>query len=123
MNSHALKEASMGDLIEEYRRVTLEQKRASSSGDHKKANAAFQKIVLLIREFRNRGEAAFIQLRELLDDPRIEVRSWAAVHLLDTYPEKAEKTLEEIAAGLPSPIRLSAEMVLEEWRSGQLKIP
>ena len=59
----------------------------------------------------------------LLDDDRVEVRGWSAVHSLEIAPEKAERVLDAIAAGPMSLEEFSAKMVLREWRSGTLPFP
>jgi hypothetical protein len=45
---------------------------------------------------------------------------WAATHCLPFASATAERVLQEAAAGPPSPTRLTADMILSEWRAGRL---
>ena len=76
-----------------------------------------------MRELRRRGEAEHTAFRELLNNPNLDVRGWAAAHALELAPDQAEPTLEEIASGPESLEEFSARMVLQEWRGGRLQFP
>lgn len=51
-----------------------------------------------------------------MSDPRVEVRGWAAAHLLPISPDAAVAIPEAIASGPPSLEEFSAKMVLKQWR-------
>jgi hypothetical protein len=119
----AIKKASVAQLLGEYEEAALAHRAGSRTGEYKKANAAYHRLAAVLRELRSRGPEAHSALLRLLEDPRLDIRGWVAAHALEMAPERAEKVLEAIAAGPHSLARLSAEMVLQEWRGGRLKFP
>jgi len=113
---------SVEELIRRYADAAREHAAASESGDFRTANRAHDRITRIHHVLYERGAAAQRELRTLLQHDEASVRLWAALHSLAVAPAEAEAVLEEIAGGAPSLLRLSAEMTLSEWRSGQLRI-
>lgn len=123
MNDDKLSELDVEELIAGYGAAALQHRVASRKGGYKVANRAYERLVSRFREIRSRGLHAQKQFMRLLQDDRIEVRGWAAVHALELDPDGAAKVLDSIASGPPSLEQFSASMVLQEWRSGNLKFP
>lgn len=107
-------------LKDAYRVAAASHGAATSRGRHRVANRCADELILLSRELRNRGVEGHKALQQLLDDEDLSVRVWAAAHSLPFAHDLAEKILEKVAAGPPSPVRLTAEMTLAEWRAGKL---
>ena len=114
---------AMDELISEYRDAALTHRTASRAGDHEKANSAYERLASIVREVRKRSDEEKTVFLELLSDPSIEVRGWAASHALEFAPDRAEPVLEEIASGPESLEEFSARIVLQEWRGGRLQFP
>lgn len=123
MNDADIAAAPLGQLREVYRQAAIENDAAVAKGRHRVANRQFELLVSLAREFRARGRQGQQVFEELLGDPENAVRAWAASHALPFATKAAEAVLAQIAAGPPSPIRLSAEMTLREWKAGRLSQP
>ena len=97
-------------LIAVYREAAKIHRAASREGDHEKANPAYERLAGLMREWRRRGEAEHTAFLELLNDPSLDVRGWAAAHALEFAPDQAEPILEEIESGPESLEEFSARM-------------
>jgi hypothetical protein len=113
----------MDDLTSRYAEAARQHAAASERGDYRTANQTHDLITQIYHELHARGPEGQRELLALLRNADASVRLWAAVHSLAVIPNEAEAVLEEIAGGVPSLLRLSAEMSLSEWRSGQLRIP
>lgn len=87
------------------------------------ANRAHDLITKIAHELHERGTDGRNELLSLLRNCDSSVRLWAAVHSLGFASSEAESVLEDIAAGQPGLLRLSAEVSLTDWRNAQLKIP
>lgn len=122
MRKGQLSKASVSELIAVYREAALTHRTGSRTGGYKKANAAYKTLADVSRELRLRGADAEREFLELLKDPQIGVRGWAAYNALEFAPEQACEVLEEIASGPSSLEEMSAELVLEQWRAGTLKV-
>lgn len=110
-------------LLEDYKIAANTHRVASREGDHERANQASERLASVVRELRNRTEKERAAFLDLLDDPNVEIRGWAAAHALEFAPDRAEQVLEQIAAGAKSLEEFSARMVLQEWRAGRLRFP
>lgn len=115
--------ASAEHLIEVYRDAAIAHRSATREGDYKRANLAYERLMSVVRELRDRSNNEREVFLDLLDDPLIEVRGLVAAHALEFAPDKAEPVLEEIASGPESLEEFSARMVLQEWRQGRLRFP
>lgn len=123
MNDVDLVAGSLDQLRSAYRDAARAHKDASSAGRHRVANRSVDSLIALVRELRARGRSGEQVLEELLTDEELSVRAWAAAHSLPFATAAAERVLESIASGPPSPVRLDAEVTLSEWRAGRLQSP
>ena len=88
-------------------------------GDSKNGNKQYKVInsIYLLLKKENRLN----ELLELLSHDNPYVRSWAASYTLQISPTLAEETLKELANIKGRPVAFNSEMVLREWRKGNLK--
>lgn len=96
---------------------------ATERADPKAANAAYRQMVRLYRELRSRGLSAQRELLSLLHDENANVRASAAYFALEFDPQSAEPVLERIDREERNLCGLTAQMVLKQWRKGELKFP
>ena len=108
-------------LVARYASAAALHGKATHHGDSDLANRSYEQLANIYRSLRERGERE--RLIPLLEDADPAVRSWAASHALEFASERAVSVLTALAAGPPSPERLSAQMTLQEWRKGHLKFP
>lgn len=111
----------LDSLLAEYADAALIQRRASREGKHKVANPAYKRLSSIVQALWMRGAEGHEALLRLLDDPRIEVRGWAAAHALEIAPKRAIAVLNELASGPPSLEEFSARMVLQQWHAGTFR--
>ena len=93
---------------------------ATRVGNSRAANRAYAQGRIAARALRAQGAEGEGAVLALLSDADPSVRVWAAFDALPFAPADAERTLRAVAGGPPSPERLSAEIVLGEWRAGRL---
>lgn len=106
-----------------YIAAAVEHGRCTENGDFRKGNAAFDRMKAVLAELRqgvDRGESVLI---ELLDHPNEWVKVGAATHLLPLRADLSIAVLEALASEKQGMIGFDAEMVLQEWRKGALKVP
>lgn len=99
--------------------AATEQTTAIEEGDYKMANKYYDKIFKSVAVLKT--ENTLESLYDLLSNPIVGVRLWAAYFLLPVYEKQAIKVLEGIekASGIHS---LTAETTIKEWRKGNLKL-
>lgn len=100
-----------------------EHGRCTESGDFRKGNAAFDRMIAALEELRRHADRGESVLIELLNHPNGWVRLDAAIHLLPLRAELASTILEKIASGPRSEVEFEARMILREWRAGRLNVP
>ncbi|HEY2853608.1 MAG TPA: DUF2019 domain-containing protein [Gemmatimonadaceae bacterium] len=110
-------------LVAEYEAGAELHGRGTHEGDHKLANAGYEKLASAYRQLRERGLEAQMALLPLLSHADPAVRAWVAAHALEFAPTRGEAVLQQIMSGPPSPERLSAQMTLREWKKGTLQFP
>ena len=113
----------MVDLKDHYVADAAEHGRCTESGDYKKGNAAYDRMIAALTELREQPDRGESVLVELLRHPNGWVRLDAATHLLPLRADLASKVLEELASGPQSQLEFGAMMVLQEWRAGRLTVP
>jgi len=96
--------------------------RFTESGDFKKCNKAYDRIIEAIHKLKESADCGEDALIHLLNSPDDSVKSWAAVCLLRLRPVEAMKVLEDVA-GRSGLVAFSAGITLKEWRAGRLKLP
>jgi hypothetical protein len=119
----ALKDESIEELVRHYAEAATSHGRATEQGDYVKGNAAHEVISSVYRELRRRGPDAQRALLDLLGDPEVGVRCWAASHALEFSPADGERVLSELAGVPKSLVSFSAKMTLKQWRDGKLLFP
>ena len=118
MKSDQLLSATAAELAREYRKAAIEHAAALATGRHRVANRNYDILEGIQVELRSRGPVGEAELLGMLDDELPEVRLAAAAHASVSAAERAEAVLKELAAGPPSPLRLSADMLLRQRRTG-----
>lgn len=110
------------ELVAKYVAAAIRHRDASVEGDPGAANLAYDVIAKTFRELRSVGSEGDSALLRLLGHEDARVRGWAAAHALEVAPKLGEPTLEQLAraGGL---LGFDAEMVLAEWRRGNLRFP
>lgn len=122
MKKAALSELELDALIEKYKAASARHGSALSEAKSKVANKEFDTLMALEKELRSRGEQAWQRLRPLLQAPEQGTRYWAATFLLEFVPDEAERVLGELASIPKSLVGLSAELTLNKWKNGTLKL-
>ena len=111
------------DPRDRYIAAAAEHGRCTESGDYKKGNAAFDRMIAALADLRGRADRGELILIELLDHPNEWVRLVAATDLLPLRPELASTVLDNLASGPQGHLEFDAKMVLREWRAGRLNVP
>ncbi len=119
LNIKKLSEKSAEELLVLFREAAFEHGQATLSGNYKIANKACDVIDAVYEEMKTRNIVEEV-LVKLLSDRDISVKSWTASHLLPFIPEQAENVLKEISASEKSILGFNAEMVLKQWKKGEL---
>jgi hypothetical protein len=114
--------SELDTLIEKYRISSAKHGSALEAAKPKAANKEFDTILALKKELRSRGEEGWQRLRPLLQAQEQGTRYWAAAFLLDFVPDEAERVLSELASIPKSFVGLSAELTLNKWKNGTLKL-
>ena len=108
------------ELIARYRKAALIHGTASFDGRPRHTNRHYEVVNAVYRELCSRGPEAQRTLLLLLNDPEPAIRVWAASHALEFAPDKGARVLERIVSDGVRHHKLTAEMVLDEWRKGKL---
>ena len=87
------------DPKDRYIADAAEHGRCTESGDFKRGNAAFDRMIAALAELRRRPDRGESVLIELLSHPNGWVRLDAATALLPLRPDVASTVLEDLASG------------------------
>ena len=117
MKSLELISSTIAELIQVYRKAAIEHVTASETGRHRVANRNYDLLDEVSTELIRRGATGESQLAALMDDTEPGVQLWAASHSLGIDSSRAERVLERLSAGPPSPLRLTADTKLRQWRA------
>lgn len=96
---------------------------ASNNGNYRAANRAYHELSKIYQQLSKDKDFAELFLKEMLQNEDLRVQVWAATHSLglNVNVNRAIETLESISCmekiGI---IRLSAEMVLKQWKNNTL---
>ena len=115
--------STLKGLVSEYEMAAELHGRGTHCGDYRLANSGYERLANAYRMLRDLGTMGQEALLLLLAHSAPSMISWAATLALEFGPQRGEQVLEHIAAGPPSPERLSAQMTLKNWRNGQLRFP
>ena len=85
----------IGKALTAFRMAAAIQVAATESGDYKKGNNAFDRIIQILKYLKELGKLN--ELEALLPDSNIGVRMFAAYGLLSTSPKIAVPVLKEIS--------------------------
>lgn len=103
-----------------FRMAAAIQVAATESGDYKKGNNAFDRIIQIFKYLKGLGKMN--ELEALLPDSNIGVRMFAAYGLLSTSPKIAVPVLKEISQR-EDIHSLTAKATLEQWEQSTLIYP
>lgn len=109
-------------LLDQYASAAIAQGKSIQNADSVEGNAQFDLQLRLLKEIDSSTNLGRRALVSLLTHEDMWVRESAATHLLGVEEHVAIKVLEEVAnsSGI---VAFNAEMVLKEWRAGNLNIP
>jgi hypothetical protein len=108
-------------LIAEYTKSAIEHGLGTENGNSKRTNRAYDKIHRCYQSLKNFGDLGSQAITNLMEHENDSVKCWSAYHSLLYHRQKAVETLEDLAKkdGI---IAFNAEMTLELWKKGTLKI-
>lgn len=108
------------NLILEYARLSDLYGDAIETGNHKKANKAYDELMAVYQQIKAQGALTSEDFHELLFAPSMGTRLWVATHYLAISSEEAEKVLSALGEVPNSLLAVSAKITLEEWGKGNL---
>lgn len=116
----------MSEAIEtpesKYREFAEAHGAATRRGDYKAANKSYDKLVALVPKLRGYGSEGEAALLRLMNDRSESVAVWAATHSLPFAESDALAVLDTLAKKA-GPTGFAAEIVVQQWKRGQLIIP
>lgn len=107
----------LGELVREFALHTVAQSEAIMRGDARNGNKHADKSLAAFKRLRAHGNAGRDALATLLADPRMDVRTAAAVFLLRYRTAEAKAVLEDAAKG-EGLIPFEAQEALKRWEEG-----
>ncbi|NVI97360.1 DUF2019 domain-containing protein [Myxococcus sp. AM009] len=119
MKAHGLGNLDTARLVDHFREVSARHGSLLNARKTQAANREYDAAAATRDELNTRGPAALPPLLNLLTATEPGTRYWAATALVKFASEKAERTLEELAATPMSQVGLSAALTLREWKSGR----
>lgn len=109
-------------IIENYVHSAYAYGNAMENGDYETANSFFDQNKLAFERLIRFGSRGCRSLYQLLDHQNPHVRISAATHLLATYTQESLAVLRELADD-PGFQGLTAKMVLEDFKRGNILVP
>ncbi len=112
---------NISEALTDFRLAAATQVVATESGDYKKGNNAFDRIIQILKYLKGLGKTN--ELEALLSDSNVGVRMFCCLWLTaDIYPKIAVPILKEIS--LREDISsLTAKTTLEQWEQNTLIYP
>ncbi len=107
------------ELIDRYVLHASEHGKATRTGDFKKTNKHHDELLIALNELLNLGGEGNKLLLSLLQHKNESVSLWAASHALKIDEKQAKAKLKEVMDS-SSFFNFDAEMVLQEWKTGNL---
>lgn len=104
-------------LVEEFARHAAAQTEAIMRGDPKTGNKHAKQSLAAFKQLKAHGDVGRDALATLFTDPRMDVRTAAAVFLLRHRTVDAKAVLEEAAKGTGL-IPFEAQEALKRWEEG-----
>lgn len=114
----------MNQEIKKFVNACLKEYEYQSIGDSKNGNKQGKIIISICIQLKN--ENRLHELLSLLDHEHPQVRFRAAERTLLSFPDRAERVLEELSIlhGIQfGQIGFVSQITLQEWKKGNLKFP
>jgi hypothetical protein len=118
MTNQKLKEMSVGELVERFVAIALDQDEAIFDEDNAKFNKLYDQMQSVKDELRARPGDQRNALRALLDHPNMQVRLKAAITTLALAPDISKRVLRQIADSHRLPQAADAGLILSGIRDG-----
>jgi Domain of unknown function (DUF2019) len=118
MTNQKLKEMSVGELVERFVAIALDQDKAIFDEDNTKFNKLYDQMQSVKDELRARPGDQRNALRALLDYPNMQVRLKAAITMLALAPDISKEVLRQIADSNRLPQAADAGLILNGLRDG-----
>jgi hypothetical protein len=109
------------ELIEEFSRNVLAQKRALSTGDWRTGNHHARRYIAAFDGIRRIGDSARDKFAELLDHPDPEVRLMSACYLLRYKTADSMKVLQELSERSDM-TGFGAIQCMKRWEEGEWQL-
>ncbi|OUJ67710.1 hypothetical protein BXP70_28670 [Hymenobacter crusticola] len=111
----------LGSVLARYKQAAVAHGEATAQGNYRAGNQQYEQLIWHYLALRTAGSEGLAHLLTLLADENTSVACWAATHLLPYYEQQAIETLNRIATHTDI-VAFNAEMTLQEWRNGRLKL-
>ena len=118
MTDQKLKEMSVGELVERFLAIAIDQDKAIFDENNSRFNALYKQMQSVRDELRARPGDQRSALRALLDHPNVQVRLKAAITTLALAPDISERVLCQIADSKRLPQAADAGLILDGLRDG-----
>jgi|HubBroStandDraft_2_1064218.scaffolds.fasta_scaffold31317_3 hypothetical protein len=118
MTNQKLKEMSVGELVERFVAIALDQDKAIFDEDNTKFNKLYDQMQSVKDELRTRPGDQRNALRALLDHPNMQVRLKVAITMLALAPDISKEVLRQIADSNRLPQAADAGLILNGLRDG-----
>ena len=116
-------ELDVDRIVEIFAAAAAHHRHATEHGDSGGAKRAFDDVAAAYRELRIRGPEAQSALLPLLADDDPAVRLAAGTHALEFAPEEGEPVLMKLVEEDETSVAFDAELTLQVWRDGELRLP
>jgi len=117
-----LETKTIDEIVSIYAKNAAAYREAITHGTADEANAAYDRVWRCSKELKKRGPEAQRALLPLLNDNSPDVRVCAATAALEFAPELGVAELERLANSTFK-CGVNAQLILQEWSRGKLKLP
>jgi hypothetical protein len=118
MTGKNIKEMTVGELVERFIGIAVDQDKAIFDEDNTRFNALYDQMQSVRDELRTRPGDQRNALRALLDHPNVQVRLKAAITTLALAPDISKRVLRQIADSHRLPQAADAGIILNGLRDG-----
>lgn len=118
MTNQKLNEMSVGELVERFLAIAIDQDKAIFDENNTRFNALYKQMQTVRDELRARPGDQRNALRALLDHPNVQVRLKAAITTLALAPDISKRVLRQIADSKRLPQAADAGLILDGLRDG-----
>jgi hypothetical protein len=116
MINQKLKEMSVGELVERFLAIAIDQDKAIFDENNTRFNALYDQMQSVRDELRAHPGDQRNALLALLDHPNVQVRLKAAITLLALAPDISKRVLRQIADSKRLPQAADAGLILSGIR-------